>query len=147
MTRIRRVVGIDFGIKRIGLAIGNTLTRTAQPLAHVSCLGTGPDWNQLDQIIDEWKPELVVVGLPISMSGEETDMSRLARAFAEELEQRCGRPVEFMDERLTSSEADNIIRSNTPEGKKIDKGGSGKRDSIAAQLIVQSYLEDNCAHD
>ena len=139
-------MGIDFGLKRMGFAVGNTMTRTAQPLAHVNCHKTGPDWAQIRSHIEEWQPAVVVIGLPVSLQGDETEMSRMARKFGAELGKRFGIAVAFTDERLTSNEADRIIRERTPEGRKIESGRSGTRDSIAAQLIVQTYMEDNRAH-
>ena len=139
-------MGIDFGLKRIGFAVGNTVTRTAQPLAHVNCHKNGPDWAQIRAHIEEWQPGIVVIGLPVSLQGDETEMSRMARRFGRELERRFQVTVAFTDERLTSNEADRIIRERTPEGRKIESGRSGTRDSIAAQLIVQTYMEDNRAH-
>ena len=139
-------MGIDFGLKRMGFAVGNTMTRTAQPLAHVNCHKSGPDWTQIRSHIEEWQPAVVVIGLPVSLQGDETEMSRMARKFGAELEKRFDIAVTFTDERLTSNEADRIIRERTPEGRKIESGRSGTRDSIAAQLIVQTYMEDNRAH-
>ena len=139
-------MGIDFGTKRIGFAVGNTVTRTAQPLAHVNCHKNGPDWVQIRSHIEEWQPAVVVIGLPVSLQGDETEMSKMSRKFGAELAERFDVTVAFCDERLTSSEADRIIRARTPDGRRIESGRSGTRDSIAAQLIVQTYMEDNRAH-
>jgi putative Holliday junction resolvase len=143
MNSNTRILGFDYGSKRIGIATGNTITATSQPLVTVVSTGSGPDWQEINKIINQWKPGLLVVGLPLSMDGRETDISRKARKFGASLSGRFNLDVVYVDERLTSTEADRIIKNMTPEGKKISKKHISMRDNLAAQLILETYFEDN----
>jgi len=95
------LLAFDFGHRRIGVAVGQTLTGTANALAVVG-VATEPDWQQIAGIIQEWKPTALVVGLPLDAEGGETDMSRDARQFGRQLKNRHGLEVLYEDERLTS---------------------------------------------
>ncbi len=141
--RNSRVLGFDYGHVRIGVAVGNGATGTAEALTTVRSKNTVPDWQQLDQLIREWKASRLVVGLPLSMAGEETAMSAQARKFGRSLAERSGLEVDFVDERLSSVAADQLIQEITPERKKIRKKHTRQRDNIAAQLILQTYFGDN----
>lgn len=141
-----RVLGFDFGLKRIGTATGNKNTGTCQALSVIRSSQGNPDWAVVDRLINEWKPRELVVGLPISMTGEETEMSGLARNFGARLAGRYTLPVIYADERLTSHAADNILRAATPIGKKTKTRRPGARDNLAAQLILESYFKYNLFH-
>ncbi len=140
-----RILGIDFGLKRIGIAIGSKHSGCAQPLACIHSNKRGPNWHKIADIIAEWSPTKIVIGLPLSIDGFESPMSTHARKFANNLAQRCSIEIKFMDERFTSVAADNIIREATAVGKRVKPKSSGLRDSIAAQLIVESYLRSTPA--
>ena len=120
-----KVLGIDFGEKRIGLAISDELKMLARPLQIYS-----PDefWETIEQELKENQVEKVVVGLPINMSGGDTPQTIKTREFAQKLENDIGIPVEMQDERLTSK----MVESNDP---------TQHRDDQAAALILQSYLD------
>ena len=95
------LLGFDFGMRRIGVAVGQTATCTAGALVTVSH-SDQPDWQALEKLLKEWKPVGLVVGLPLDADGHETEMSRAARRFGAEMSRRFEKPVFFTDERLTS---------------------------------------------
>lgn len=145
----RTFLGFDFGTKRIGIAIAQEITGTANPLVTVTAVKNKPDWESISKIIKEWQPDLLVVGLPLHMDGSEQEMTQAARRFSNQLNGRYQLPVELVDERLSSDEAESIL-SEQPGSR-----SSGSRDSlfrgsmfpdkaqvdmISAQLILQSWL-------
>ena len=136
-----RVLAFDFGLKRIGAATGNKITKTCQALTTVKANRGHPDWPAIDRLIDQWQPAELVVGLPISMAGEETEMSGLCRIFGASLTQRYCLPVTWTDERLSSNTADHLLSTATPAGKKSRHSHGGARDALAAQLILQTFFE------
>jgi putative Holliday junction resolvase len=99
------ILTFDFGLRRIGVAVGQTLTRTASALETVSH-GQKPDWAAIDRLVKEWKPALLLVGLPLGAEGEETEMSKSARRFGTALQKRYSTAVQYMDERLSSRVAE-----------------------------------------
>jgi len=136
-----RVLGFDFGLKRIGTATGNRITKTCQALTTVKSSQGIPDWIAVDRLIDEWKPSELVVGLPVSMVGEETEMSALCRIFGASLAERYALPVTYTDERLSSNAADHLLSAATPPGRKTRYSHAGARDNLAAQLILETFFE------
>lgn len=136
MTTVRTILGFDFGMKNIGIAVGQELTGTANPLTAIKARDGIPDWDQIEQLLQEWQPELLVVGLPLNMDGTEQEMTAAARRFGNRLHGRFGLPVEWQDERLTTYEAlDQMgIRS------KMDSRQRSDVDQLSAQLILQSWL-------
>lgn len=99
------VLAFDFGLKHIGVATGQTVTRTATPLTTLSARDGSPHWKAVRKLVDEWRPVRLIVGLPLNMDDTESDMSERARAFASRLAARTGVPVSMADERLTSRAA------------------------------------------
>ena len=97
------VVAFDYGSRRIGVAVGQTLTGTASPTGALPSSDTGPDWGAVKQCLHEWGPSRVLVGLPYNMDGSETTTTAACRRFGAELARRSSLPVEFVDERLTSA--------------------------------------------
>ena len=93
------VLAFDFGLKHLGVAVGQTVTRTASPLTTLRARQGIPDWQELTRLVDEWSPQLLVVGLPLNMDGTESEMAGRARAFAAKLGSRSNLPV-VMDEDL-----------------------------------------------
>ena len=136
-----RVLGFDFGLKRIGTATGNRVTKTCQALTTIRSSQGTPDWVAVDRLIDEWKPAELVVGLPVSMAGEETGMSVLCRIFGASLADRYALSVTYTDERLSSNAADNLLSAATPTGRKKRYSHAGARDNLAAQLILETFFE------
>jgi putative Holliday junction resolvase len=132
------VLGFDFGTKRIGVAVGQTLTRTVQPLTTLGAVRQGPDWNGIAALVHEWQPARLVVGLPLNMDGSEHAMSEAARHFGVQLKQRYNLPVDFIDERLSSVEAEAQMQA-LPLRKK-QRQAKQTVDMLAAQLILQSWF-------
>jgi len=131
------VIGFDFGTKYIGLAIGQTLTKTAKPLTSITNIDGIPDWKALKKIITEWCPNAFVVGIPLNMDGTTQPMTFYAQQFVTQLKERFNLPVYEIDERLTTVEARSQIFSS--------KGFKGLTksaiDSYAAKLILEDWLQ------
>lgn len=127
------VMAFDFGLRKIGIAVGQPVTATASPLTVIKASDGIPDWKAIGHLIDEWQPILFVVGLPLNMDDSESEMSRLAEKFARRLHGRFNIPYEMMDERLTSFEAGSTSRD-------ADK----PLDHLAAKLILESYFRESC---
>ena len=135
----KTLIAFDFGEKRIGTAIGQTLTGTAAPLETVLVRRSKPDWNAIDRLIDTWKPEALVVGLPLNMDGTEQWITARARRFAARLRERSGLPVHLADERLSTREAwTRLVESGSR------RGGP---DPIAAQVILEGWLAERVRSD
>lgn len=129
-------LGFDFGTKRIGVAVGQSLTRTASPLKNLSARDGIPDWQLIERLIQQWRPHALIVGIPLNMDGSEQAITHRARRFANRLRQRSKLPVYGIDERLTTVSARSEI---------FDRGGykalqKQEIDSFAAKLILESWL-------
>ena len=138
-----RLLGFDPGRKRIGVATANMATGTSQPLEAVDAFEGVPNWQKIDQLIAVWQPDKLIVGLPLRLDGSESEMTAAARDFAEMIQQRSSLEVLMVDERLTSNEADALIRQSMSSGKAITRRLEQHRDSLAAQLILNTYMNDN----
>ena len=130
---VKNLLGFDFGTAQIGIATGQTVTSTATSLAIITARNGIPDWRALGEIINEWQPDLIVVGLPLNMDDSESELSRRARKFARRLHGRFNIDTLMMDERLSSREAKAAYR-------RLGKRDLDKVDHIAAALILQSWL-------
>jgi len=130
----RTLLGFDFGTKRIGIAVGQELTRTATALVTLDSPDGGPDWVGISRLIEEWRPDALVVGLPLNLDGSESETARLAQRFGNRLAGRYNLPVFTADERFSSSEAEALLAA---QGR-FDKADI---DKLAAQLILQGWLE------
>ena len=129
------VLGFDFGLKRIGVAVGQTMTQTARPLIILNANRGVPNWNDIQKLIDEWAVDALVVGLPLNMDGTEQAITQQARAFAKTLENKFHLPLYFSDERLTTIAAKDELHS-----QKSKKRFSAV-DSVSAKLIVESWMD------
>ena len=138
------LLGFDFGLRRIGVAAGQTMTSTAGSLEVVRH-GDEPDWPAIEKLVREWRPAAFVVGLPLDAEGNETEMSRLAREFGAQLEARFSRSVYFMDERLSSAAAHEQFVDARAEGR-IRAKGSKRLDARAAQIILENWLQSQPGH-
>ena len=127
-TKPTSILAFDFGLSRIGVATGQTVTRTATPLTTLRARGGEPEWREVDALVREWRPDVILVGLPLNMDSTPSEMSERASAFGRSLEQRYAIVVRMVDERLTSFEARGL--SDVEDA----------RHAIAAQLIAQTYL-------
>lgn len=127
------LLGFDFGTKRIGVAVGQTLTATARPLTQVN----NDDWKNIKQLLDEWRPQALVVGLPLNMDDTESRTSIAAKKFAHKLEEQSQLPVHLCDERLSSREA---LERLAEAGN--NKPSKAEINSMAAAVILESWLHN-----
>ena len=136
MSQVRTFLGFDFGMKNIGVAVGQDLTHTANPLTVIKAREGIHNWGQIQALIDQWQPQQLIVGLPFSMDGTEQEMTQAARRFGNRLNGRFHLPVEWQDERLSTFETlDQLgIQSKMQSNNREDV------DRISAQLILQSWL-------
>lgn len=136
------VLGFDFGTARIGVAVGETEVGMAQPIQVIEGEANEPRFAAISKLIDEWRPQTLVVGLPVHIDGTEHEMTARARRFANQLKGRFRLPVLLVDERLTSVEAESML-AQAGHGWK-----SRKRhlDAVAAQRILQSWFETSNAN-
>ena len=140
-------MGFDFGTKRIGVAAGQNLTGTAQGIATISNTGKNGPWQEIQGLIRQWQPEILVVGLPLGKDRAETPLSNTARDFGAELASRFNLPVNYVDETLTSRAAESLVSQATPPGKRIIGKRQELRDQVAAELILSTYFyEQNHQH-
>lgn len=131
-------LGFDFGTRVIGVAVGNPLTG-ARALATVTN-GAEPDWRRIDALVGEWRPSDLIVGLPLTLDGNEQAIAKSARAFAATLGERYKLPVRLVDERLTSVEASRRFAAQRASGTARRKDAAAL-DAIAASIILESWFE------
>ncbi len=136
---IKTLLAFDYGTKNIGAATGQTITASANSITALKAKDGIPNWQEIEKLLSEWKPDLVLVGLPLNMDDSESELSTRARKFANRIHGRFGVKVEMVDERLTSFAA---------KGEVMSQGGSrdykhNPVDSIAARLILESWLANN----
>ena len=127
----RTLLGFDYGEKRIGVAVGQTITGTATALTTLPARFGKPNWHTVASIIDEWHPDALIVGLPLNMDDTEQKATKEARRFARRLRERHPLPLHFADERLSTREARSM------ENDRIPRQG---RDALAAQVILEGWM-------
>ena len=142
-AQLKILMAFDFGKKRIGMAIGQTVTQSARPLTTLSAKDGTPDWQTLDALMKKWRPDACVVGIPLNMDGTEQPLTHIARAFANALKDQYNLPVYEMDERLTTKDARERL---------FAEGGykalqEGQVDQVAAQLILQNWFAEHNNHN
>ncbi|EYU16319.1 Holliday junction resolvase RuvX [Photorhabdus luminescens] len=135
----RTIMAFDFGTRSIGAAIGQEITGTARALTSFKATDGIPNWQQIEKLLQEWQPDLVIVGLPLNMDGTEQLVTAQARKFANRLHGRFGVQVQLQDERLTTVEA---------RAHLFDRGGykalsKGKVDATSAVIILESWFEQH----
>lgn len=136
---IKIAIAFDFGMKRIGVAIGQTVTNTARPLDTIQAKNGVPNWDAITKLVKKWLPDALVVGIPLNMDGTEQPISLVAKEFAQKLRVQFNLPVYETDERLTTKDAKERL---------FQEGGykalqDGQVDRIAAQLILQNWFDHN----
>jgi putative Holliday junction resolvase len=129
---VETVLGFDFGVKRIGIATGNSLTGHAEPLTVIAAVDNATRFKAIGDLIDQWRPARLVVGEPRHPDGAEHDMTLRARRFANQLHGRFDLPVDLVDERYSSA----VLRPR--RGEIID--------AKAAAIILQQYFDDHANH-
>jgi putative Holliday junction resolvase len=136
------ILGFDFGEKRVGIAVGETITRIASPLGAIEEAATGARFEAIEKYVKEWAPVALVVGRPRHSDGSEHAVAKLAEKFARRLAARYRLPVVFVDETLSSATAEAQLRdTRTRATKKTDI------DALAATIILQSYLDSPNDHE
>jgi len=126
------LLGFDYGRERIGVAVGQQLTCSATALTTIKARDGKPDWPAITRLLEEWKPDALVVGIPYHMDGAEQDMTRAAQRFSRQLEGRYNLPVHCAEERLTSYVVESAHRNRT---------GGVAIDPLSAQIILQDWLQ------
>lgn len=135
---LHTALGFDFGLKRIGAAVGQNLTKSASPLGVVAVRGGEPDWDAIARLVAEWRPGALVVGLPYNMDLSEQEMTHRARHFAAELAERFPLPVHTVDERLSSREAEAALKERRQQGRR--RITREDIDGAAACVILESWF-------
>ena len=133
----RTVLAFDFGIKRIGVAVGEPELGTAHPLPGIVASLARARFEAIGKLIREWHPGALVVGLPLGEDGTPHDTTRRAQRFARQLQGRFGLPVRLVDERFSSAEAESLLR-----GRRVARHAI---DSVAAQRILEQYFDERAA--
>ena len=125
-----QILAIDFGLKKVGLAIGNTLTKTSMPISTIFYKSKQELFNLLEKHVVEWKPELIIIGNPLNMDQTESEMSKLAEKFSTQFSKKFNLAVQLVDERLSSFEAKEFAKDDN-------------LDAMAAKLILDSWMNNN----
>ena len=133
------ILAFDFGLRRIGVAVGQFTTLTATSLETVRN-GKEPDWAAIDRLVKEWKPARFLLGLPLNSDGQETAMSRASRQFAKRLQTRYSLPIHFQDERLSSQAAQARFIEMRAQGG-LKKKHARNLDAMAAQIFLENWLQ------
>jgi putative Holliday junction resolvase len=135
--RAGTILAFDFGTKRIGVAVGDTVLAVAHPLTTITSQQDAQRFTAIESLVREWQPVLLVVGLPTHADGTEHDLTQRSRRFARRLEGRFAIQVEMVDERFTTLAAGSALRESGVAGREQKR----MRDQVAAQLILQAYLD------
>jgi putative Holliday junction resolvase len=138
----RVILAFDFGQRRIGVACGDTVSRTAAPLEAVPANSAGPRWEVIETLLREWQPALAVVGLPYNVDGSDSSMTQAAREFGAELERRGRLPVDLVDERYSSREAEARLRSARESGLRRRRVAKADVDAAAACVILERWFNE-----
>ena len=138
------ILAFDYGTRRIGVASGDTLTRTARALATLRCAPAVP-WEQIDRLVADYRPAQFVVGVPYNMEGTPTLLTKASRRFANELKNRYALPVALVDERLSSREATDQLRDARSKGLKRRRTTREDVDMVAARIVLERWFDDPAA--
>ena len=128
-----QIVAFDFGEKKIGVAVGQTSTYTSSPLQVIFNNHDKVNWNEISVLLEEWKPELILVGKPLNMDGTDSDIMMKVDAFYKKLESLYDAKFEYVDERLTTFEARDILKENNVETV----------DANAAKILIDNWFNRN----
>ncbi len=142
VSKIRRdgtVLGFDVGARRIGVAVGSAFGHSARALAVIDVHGNGPDWAAIDRLRNEWRPDGMIVGDPLTLEGGDQPIRQRAHAFARELQARYRLPVALVDERSSSVEAAHRFAADRAEGRKRRRDAEAL-DAVAAAIIIERWL-------
>ena len=128
-----QIVAFDFGEKKIGVAVGQTSTYTSSPLQVIFNNHDKVNWNEIGILLEEWRPELILVGKPLNMDGTDSDMMKKVDTFYKKLESLYDAKFEYVDERLTTFEARDILKENNVETV----------DANAAKILIDNWFNRN----
>jgi putative pre-16S rRNA nuclease len=146
-TRARVVLAFDFGLRRIGIASGDTISGSAAPQCAIPVTDLGPQWQTIDRLLQQYRPDVLVVGSPRNADGSPGAMSPACDRFATELAARSGRPVERTDEFSSSIEATERLRLQRRSGQRRRRVQRGDIDSAAAAIILERWLSGEVRDD
>ena len=141
-TRPRTLLGFDYGRNRIGVAVGQELTATARPLVTLPTRNQRPDWDAIARLIEDWRPDLLIVGVPYHADGSGNSITALAQRFSRQLTGRYGLAVDTIDERLSSLEAEKLIARFQRASHRRDKS---LIDQVAAAVILETWFNHHKA--
>ena len=128
-----QILAFDFGTQHIGVAVGQTITKTSSPLIVINVAREGKEiWNTISNIIDEWKPDQLLVGKPLNMDGTPSDMMKKVDPFFQKLQKISDIPCELVDERLTSFEAKQLMQKDSKDDR---------IDDLAAKIFLDDWME------
>lgn len=136
------VIAFDFGLKRTGVAVGNTLTGSATPECTLISKDEKPDWGGISKLFDDWKPSQLVVGLPIELDGSENPLKKRIDRFCNQLNGRYNLPVDQENEQFTSIEAAERLKLQRQSGRK-KKVTKEEVDKVAASIILENWMLSN----
>ncbi|PWD87469.1 Holliday junction resolvase RuvX [Ignatzschineria cameli] len=128
------VLGFDFGTQNLGIAVGNCLTQTAQPLTILKVTHNQPRWEAIEELLQEWQPEAFIVGIPYTRDGTVTEHQKIIKKFINRLHGRFGLPVFVVNEAYSSQESERYIKPSQRHKK-------GQLDAISAAIIVERWLQ------
>ena len=128
-----QIVAFDFGEKKIGVAVGQTSTYTSSPLQVIFNNHDKVNWNEISVLLEEWRPELILIGKPLNMDGTDSEMMKKVDAFYKKLESLYDAKFEYVDERLTTFEARDILKENNVETV----------DANAAKILIDNWFNKN----
>ena len=136
------IIAFDFGLKRTGVAVGNTLTGSATPECTLHSKQDQPDWDGITQLFKEWQPTKVVVGMPTELDGSESPLTKAVQRFCNQIEGRYNIEVEQENEQFTSIEAGQRLKQLRQSGRK-KKVTKDEVDKIAAAIILENWMQKN----
>lgn len=139
------VLGFDYGQKRIGVSVGTRELGTARPLGVVANTNGTPDWAEIDALVSQWQPALLVVGMPFTEDGDEQDITRHTRGFVQRLRSRTNCDVFTCDERYSSLEASDAIRQQRTSGQRNKRSTHADVDATAAAIILERWFAEQAA--
>jgi putative holliday junction resolvase len=141
-SRPKIVLAFDFGRRRIGVACGDTLSRSASALKAVPADSKGPRWPAITSLLRDWQPDMAVVGLPYNVDGSDSGQTLAARSFAAELARRYGLEVAMVDERYSSLEAEARLKSARESGLRRRRVAKSDIDAAAACVILERWFSE-----
>jgi putative Holliday junction resolvase len=137
------IVALDFGLRRIGIASGDTLTRAAHPRSAVGNGPQGPDWTSIERVLADTRPARIAVGEPYNADGSTSPLTEAARRFAAELANRSSLPVDLVDERWSSQDAEERLRAQRASGERKRRVTREDVDAAAAAIILERWFEQH----